>query len=194
MMRFFTSVFSQSNASCSSASYLTTVQRLTKSTEYAARVSSSSVVFIRPTKPSTFSASLACRSLAILASMSISSHPGSMRANGSSSSSSSPSHELPDILDSSMRPPSSDPCTLSSFSTSDSVGPNTSEKSSSSSSANFCISIDDGARRMGLSGSTEGRGCAFLRKLPSSPTFMDRGRLVRSEGWKSCGESLCLET
>ena len=52
----------------------------------------------------------------MFASRSISSQPGSIDANGSNSSSSSPSHELLDILDMSMRPPSSEPRSLSSFS------------------------------------------------------------------------------
>lgn len=144
MTRFFTSLFSQSRASWTRRSKgsewrecLAVGRSLTKSSESSDSMSSPSVTFSEPTRASTLSASLACRSLAMLASRSISSQPGSINANGSYSSSSSPSHELLEILDRSMSPPSSEPRSLSSFSPRDSEVPKTSEKSSSSSSANF---------------------------------------------------------
>lgn len=81
--------------------------------------------------------------------------------------------------------PSSDPRSLSSFSMMNWSGPNTSEKSSSSSSANFCISMDERVRRMGLSGRTDDLEGIFFRVLPHSATCIERGKLVKSDGWNS---------
>lgn len=164
---------------------------LTKSSESSESLSSPSVVLSSLTRASTFSVSRACRSLAMFASRSISSHPGSMEANGSSSSSSSPSQELLEILDMSIKPPSSDPgslsCVVSSWLL---AGPKMSEKSSSSSSANFWISIEERALLIGRSGRTDGLEAVFLRKLVLFGACIDRGKFVRSDGWNSCGVSV----